>query len=226
MTSGKQLYGTLIGIIAVLSAVAIIFVVRAPAVSSQTTKEPWPAMTLTYEVEGRTGGLTAASVTQTWKLVYQDQHHWRKELLASPTHPEEVGTVISMQGDTMTEYLAPLKKTVTKQDTSGVPTIPEEWLAPGRDQVFASKGYTKSAGKVANQDVYQKKETVACQAETANAPVPSTGILQPSSCTSAATYERTETLVYRSDLHVPVEVTNQTGGVVTRHVMVTQLTMP
>lgn len=224
MHIGKRLISTCLLSASVIGASVFAIMAHSATPSPQVTATEWPALTLTYRLDELANGLSGGATTKVWKLSYQDSHHWQKELLEDTANPGKVGSVESFQGRTYTEESALLKHTFTKVYDNDVPVVPEQWLMPGREPALVTKGYAKNAVSV-GQEAYAKTENVACQAEDPQAPVMATGNTQPATCAKGKTYDRSETITYRTDLHIPIEVINRTGGVITRHATITQLTL-
>ena len=187
-----------------------------------TSDEPWPPMTLVYRVEVRRHGAAGPFDTEVWQVTYQGVHQWRKELLQNTADPTQVGSYTSYVGTTFTDYSAFLKATVTTPNHD-LPMAPEQWLIPGRDRVLEQQGYQKVAGADATHVNYVRTELLPCESNAAQR-----SITQPASCATAPTYQGRETIVYRTDLAtpLPVEIIDQAGDIVHRHIVVTRLTMP
>lgn len=224
MRIGKRLIATCLLLASMIGASVFAIMARSATPSPPVTVTEWPALTLTYQLDERANGLSGGVTTKVWKLSYQDSHHWRKELLQDTANPGKVGSVESFQGRTYTEESALLKHTFTKVYDNDVPVVPEQWLMPGREPALVTKGYAKNAAS-AGQEVYAMTESMACQADDPQAPVAATGNTQPATCAKGKTYDQSETITYRTDLHIPIEVVNRTGGVITRHATITQLTL-
>lgn len=181
----------------------------------------WPALIVVYRVEGKFHGLNAPTDTEVWKLSYQDARHWQKQLLSSTFEPQAVGTVMSFQDSTYSVYSAVTKNTSTQR--LDAPVVPEPWLVPGRDQVLVHKGFTRLVGATTGQVSYIRTESVPCQPDPTRS---LNGSRQPAGCASSPTYQSLETITYRTDLALPIEVVSQLGSDTVKHIVVTQVTTP
>lgn len=227
MTGKRAVSGLLTLMVVVMALYSLVTKFAAPGT---TTAAPatgsWPAMTLVYQIQGKHRGLNAPMDTQIWKLSYQNERQWRKELVSSSADPREIGTVYSFEGTTYTVYSAVVKQLVHTSQYPDAPMTPERWFARGRDRVLESKGYTKIAD-VGGQSVrYVKTDTVPCERDNPGVGKQLTGTTEPAKCATAPAYQITETIVYRVDLAVPIEIINQIDGEIVQHIIVTQLTTP
>jgi hypothetical protein len=205
----------------VLGLAAYFVVLREPEAAA--TSPDWPAMTLIYRAEGKTHGLTGEATTQVWKLVYQDAWHWQKTLQQDSANPANVGTTMGLQGTIYTSYSAVTKDTFTKEyPESGGSLLPEQWLSPGREQMLPTKGYVKAASDSLHV-TYAKTESVPCQDDPGNA---LTGVVQPTICATAPSYNTRETIVYQVDHNLPVEIEVVSEQIMIRHLVVTGISFP
>ena len=192
--------------------------------SAEPVIQPWPAMDLVYEIEGKFQGLDAPTGTKVWKLSYEDSHHWRKELIANSLDPKEVGAVATFQDTTYTVYSAALGQVIHRGQYTDAPMAPEQWFFSGRDQVLESRGYTNTLNVEGQRVSYTKTETIPCEEHSLGQPE-GFGKTQPTICKTSPTYLATETIVYRMDPVVPVEVITQIAGEIVQHITVTELTI-
>ena len=211
-------------ITAFLGAVSALPITETPQAAAAT--DSWPAMTLVYQVQGKYRGLNAPADTKIWKLSYQNERKWRKELMDSSADPREVGTIYSFEGTTYSVYSSVVKQTVHTGQYPDAPMSPERWFFPGLDRALEGIGYTKRAEADGKRVRYVKTETLPCEPDNPGIGRQATGITQPASCGLSPTYRSTETIIYRGDLAVPVEVITQLEGETVQHVVVTQLTTP
>lgn len=225
LKSRRSLGGLVVGTLAValcLGAALALLTSGTGPTSATTAAKPLPAMQLAYAVESKRDGLDQPATVRAWQLSYQDERHWRKELVRS-SDPREVGAVMSMQGTTYTEYSAVTKHTLT-QEFPEVPMVPEQWLIPDRERFLEGKGYTKVLGASGTRAIYSKTEIHPCLAQPPRSERKLTGVVQPLVCEVNPTFQATEAIVYRTDLGVPIEVTMVVEGITTQRTVVTQLT--
>ena len=225
--SGRTFAGVLAPVAGL--AVALGAAILAPPIAG-TGADPdrgtWPAMTLVYEVTSKQRGLDNPAETRRWRLTYQDQRHWRKELLDSAADPREVGTIYRFEGTTYTVYSALVRQTVHTEEYPAEPLAPERWFFPGRERALEGKGYAKQIAPDGRHTKYVKTETVRCEVDDVVRGRQATGVTQPPSCATSPTYQATETVVYRADLVVPVEITTMVGGETAERMVLTESTTP
>jgi hypothetical protein len=92
--------------------------------------EPWPAFTMTYRDTAVSGGPGGAAVTQTFRLTYLDQRHFRTDLIAHSTNPEAVGWTHIVNGTSSTTTdprLGPVQAATFRPDEL---TVPDDWPVP------------------------------------------------------------------------------------------------
>jgi hypothetical protein len=225
LAHGKRLIG-----VAILVAMAVAGGAAATWSSSNATSAApagngWPAMTLIYQIEVKDRGLDAPASTQRWRVTYGGERQWRKELLDHSAAPGEVGTTYRFDGTTYTVYSPVVGQIVYTGQYPDVPMMPEQWLVPGRDRALEGKGYGKQVDTNGQYIRYTKTETIRCDADN---PGPgndqkANGITQPAGCATSPVYQATETIVYRADPTVPVEITTRLDGQIVKHVVVTEL---
>lgn len=212
-----------VGLLAV-GCFALIALALTRTTSAALDAGSWPALTLVYQIEANSQGLDAPADITTWKVTYHDKRHWRKELLADSANTNQVGTVESFQGTTYTVHSGRAKRVVFTQEYPDAPMAPERWLFPGREQALVSeKGYQKALSPDGTRAIYTKTEAIPCQPDEVRGGRRVTGVLQPAICATSPTYQATETIVYRVDLGVPIELLTQLEGTIVQRVGVTQL---
>ena len=219
----KRLVGTAIVVVGVIVAAGVAGLMPDASAVTAATAGDWSAMTLVYQNEGKHQGLNAPADTTIWTLSYQDSRHWRKELTRSSANAGAVGSVDSLQGTTFTSYSAITGATFTREYLDA-PIVPERWFVPGRDRALEGKGYTKVVSADGQRVTYAKTETWPCQQDDPGVGRLLTGVTQSAHCATAPTFQETETIVYRADLAVPIEITHEVEGIVTERIVVTQLT--
>lgn len=212
-------------------AILAITIVAAGAVVIRVAARPspqqvsWPAMELSYQEEGHFSGLSRPTSTKAWRLSYQNRLNWTKELVADSADASAVGLVYRYTGGAFTVDDPVTASTLAPAaDPGGSAVVPDWWLVPMRQASLEERGYAKVVEPDEPLTRYVTSATVACVPDEDGM---TTGISQPASCATDATYATRETVSYRTDVvpPIPVEVVDEMNGVVVSRIVVTKLTI-
>lgn len=182
-------------------------------------------MTLVYRETGHFNGLSNPTGTQRWRLTYANRWNWTKELVANTGAPGDVGQAfhyaagdLAIENDVTGQQLAP------PAEQSAAAVVPDWWLVPLRQTVLEERGYLKTVDPDQPLTRYVTSVTVPCAPDTDGM---ATGVSQPATCATAATYSTRETITYRTDVvpPIPVEVVDEINGAVVSRIVVTELTI-
>ncbi len=198
----------MVGLVVVSLLVAILTVASGHETRANAATD-WPAFTAVYRAEGLSRGHEGEPVTTIWRLTYRDLRHWRKEVIASDD-PRAIGTVSEMADTAYTQDSAITRHAATSEYPDA-PVVPERWLVPNRERFLVAQGYTRAIDAKRQQARYTKSARYPCSI---------------ASCAATPTFLATETIVYRLDLGLPVEVISEVEGMVRERITLVELTLP
>lgn len=92
--------------------------------------EPWPGFTMVYRDTATSGGPEGATISQTFRLTYVDQRHFRTTLLSHSTRPDAVGWMHEVSGRTSRVNDPRLGVVQDGQMRPDELTLPADWLTP------------------------------------------------------------------------------------------------
>jgi hypothetical protein len=155
------------------------------------------------------------------KLSYQDERHWRKDVLVNELDREMEGLVITYDGSTHAQYIPNTfdprtgeQQVITDEFPTGV-VVPDRWLHPNFINLLRQKGFAEVTSVLPNRVTFSKTSTLDCAMFEGpiHAPLPNV----PDQCDTAATFQETETYTFRTDVvpPIPVSATIAQGGTVT-----------
>jgi hypothetical protein len=182
----------------------------------------WPQLVLVYQERGHANGLSGAETTQTWRLTYDNQRAWTKQLLADPEYPDIVSQTIRFADGVYSIDDPVTGNTIVPPGPAPGLVVPDWWLVPRRDRDLERRGYTKLVEPDAPLTRYIASATVPCAPDTDGQTI---GVSQPASCATETTYTTRETVTYRTDVDppIPIEVSDEMNGVVVSNIVVTHL---
>ncbi|GAB4580522.1 MAG: hypothetical protein Fur0022_32640 [Anaerolineales bacterium] len=172
----------------------------------------WPAFEMIYKVEIMGEGGTFYS--QMVKLVYENELHWKTELLSHDLAPEMVGYVSEYTGKEMITYdpNAGSSSTSTDVPTDGI-YVPDQWLNPNYiPGLLGQEGVIVQPGQTEGVYVLTLTEYSPCPEETSAVP-----------CKTGSTRVLETKIEYRSSDFIPFSIIDIVDGTVVRRITITEL---
>ena len=199
-----------------LILVAGILIVTGQLVSAipinNGSENHWPSFEMTYKVEslGENGGF----YSQVVRLVYENEHQWKTELLAHDLASDMVGYWAEYNGKEMIAYdprIGSLSKN-TDVPTDGV-YVPDQWLRPNYiPGLIGQEGVVVQSGPI---------EGVNNLVLTEYSPCPDIPSLVP--CKPGSNRILETRIEYRSTDFIPLSIINMVDGTVVRRISITTL---
>lgn len=117
------------GLIAFALLLASAAAVAGQQAFSSVAREPWPSFVMVYRDTAVVGG-TGKSVTQTFRLEYRDQMHFKSTLIFHSDTPEAIGYTQTLDGVVSDTKDPRVPTSQSRSYTSGEATVPADWLVP------------------------------------------------------------------------------------------------
>ncbi len=196
MLTGRKMILTGVGVAALLLTL-VSAVIAAPW--RVAPPEPWPSFVMTY-TDTNWPGDSERSSEQSFRLTYIDQWHFTSKLLSHSRVPSAVGYTQTFDGGKTTTVDPRLGTVQSATLPNGEPTVPADWLVPGRRPALT----------------YRMGTTVETQ---------SGGLMLATWASVANGKQVTEQITYRELDGIPVRFVQTVDGVESRRVEVTELTI-
>lgn len=115
-------------VVAGLLIVSTVIVLTGAATAARP--EPWPSFTMVYRDTATSEGPAGSTISQTFRLTYVDQRHFRTILLSHSTRPDAVGWTHEVSGRSSRVNDPRLGQVQDAQMASDELTLPADWLTP------------------------------------------------------------------------------------------------
>jgi hypothetical protein len=163
------------------------------------TDGDWPPMLLILEEQG-----------VLVKLHYQDERHWRTEVIRHPTSPDMQGYATIYDGQSYTQYVPNTVDATTNEPSvisdpvPGGIVVPARWLRPGFAASLEEERFTARSGERPEQVEYVKTYQQQCSTEVPPGMSSPPGVPEVCAANQAATFEVTERYVLSTDIVPPI----------------------
>ena len=176
------------------------------------TANQWSSFKMTYQVEilGEGGEF----YSQVVKLVYENDHHWKTELLSHDLAPDMIGYSGEYTGKEMITYDP---RTGLLSKNTDVPTdgiyVPDQWLNPNYiPKLIGQEGVIVQPGQTETVNILLLTEYSPCP------DVPSVVSCKPGSNRVLETK-----IEYRNSDFIPLSIIDTIDGTVVRRISITEL---